>query len=436
MPAFETAMNQDLAKFFELTPDACCVLDARGTVKHANPAFQRMVARSGTELVGQQLADLVHPDDTAATRESLAETSPETSPTTFASRLRSVQDRSRVLLWSVRAEPSNGLLYASARDITDLERERDSLRQIIDASPGAMVLVDQQGSISMVNRSLERLFGYERDELLGRPIESLVPASQREAHRSHREEFAMHPRARPMGERRDLMGVHKGGTEVPVEIGLNPIPTPGGIYVLGAIVDLTERHLAEQMIAAQAQELAKVNERLSEMASTDSLSGLWNRRAFLDQLGIQMELAKRTGRPMSIMILDVDHFKSYNDEYGHLAGDDVLRSVSRILTEVARRSDYVARIGGEEFAFILPETDDAGAEHLGERFRTAIAEAEWSLRAITASVGATTVTFGRDGRGSPDDWRTRLLSEADRALYHSKEQGRNRVTHVNDLNGS
>lgn len=236
-----------------------------------------------------------------------------------------------------------------------------------------------------------------------------------------------------MGERRDLAGVHKDGTEVPVEIGLNPIPTANGIYVLGAIVDLTERRLAEQMIAAQAQELAKVNERLSELASTDSLTGLWNRRAFLDQLGIQMELAKRTGRPTSIMILDVDHFKPYNDEYGHLAGDEVLRSVSRILTEVARRSDFVARIGGEEFAFILPETDESGAEHLGERFRAAIANAEWSLRAITASIGATTVTLGRDNADPPDDWRSRLLNEADQALYHSKKRGRNRFTHVTEI---
>ncbi|MDH3369692.1 MAG: GGDEF domain-containing protein, partial [Gemmatimonadota bacterium] len=128
-----------------------------------------------------------------------------------------------------------------------------------------------------------------------------------------------------------------------------------------------------------------------------------------------------------------DWFKPYNDEFGHLAGDEVLRSVSRILTEVARRSDYVARIGGEEFAFILPETDQPGAEHLGERFRLAIAEAEWSLRAITASIGATTVTLQRDNGDPPDDWRSQLLSEADKALYHSKEQGRNRFTHVKEI---
>ena len=426
-------MNQDLAKFFEFTPDACCVLDARGVVKHANPAFKRVMADTSTDLIGRRLVDLVHVDDAAATRERLAETSPDTSPTTFASRLPSTTDRDRVLLWSVRAEPSTGLLYASARDITDLERERDSLRQIIDASPGAMVLVDEHGSISMVNLALERIFGYERDELLGQAIEVLVPRADRDTHRSHRQAFTAQPRARPMGERRDLVGVHKDGTEVPIEIGLNPIPTPRGINVLGALVDLTERRLAEQMIAAQAQELAKVNERLSEMASTDSLTRLWNRRAFLDQLGIQMELARRTGRPMSVMILDVDHFKPYNDEFGHLAGDEVLRSVSRILTEVARRSDYVARIGGEEFAFILPETDQRGAEHLGQRFRLAIAEAEWSLRAITASIGATTVTLQRDNGDPPDDWRSQLLSEADKALYHSKEQGRNRFTHVKEI---
>ncbi len=208
------------------------------------------------------------------------------------------------------------------------------------------------------------------------------------------------------------------------------------MYVLAAIVDLTARRLAEQMIAAQARELVQVNERLSQMASTDSLTGVWNRRAFMDQLRIQLELARRTGWPLSVMILDVDHFKTFNDEFGHPAGDEVLRSVAHVLSEIARRSDFVARIGGEEFAFILPETDETGAGHLGERFRVALTDTEWPLRPITASIGATTVTVQRDDPDQPDRWCSRLLNEADEALYHSKEQGRNRVTHFIDLNES
>jgi diguanylate cyclase (GGDEF)-like protein/PAS domain S-box-containing protein len=312
----------------------------------------------------------------------------------------------------------------------------EQFRLAIEASPCAMILVGAEGSIALVNREAERLFGYGPGELTGQSIEVLVPESLRRSHRAQREEFNTAPRPRPMGHRRDLTGVRRDGTAIPIEIGLNPLPTSGGRYVLAAIVDLTERKRYEQRISHQAQELKEANVKLSEMAVTDSLTGAWNRRAFLDQLEIQMEMALRTTRPMSVLILDLDHFKTYNDEYGHLAGDDVLKRAARILRDQARRSDYVARIGGEEFAIILPETDGKGAVRLGDRFRGALEEAEWPRREVTASIGGATLVFETPDRRPDTDWRSRLLTDADRALYHSKEHGRNRVTHVSELDRS
>ena len=166
------------------------------------------------------------------------------------------------------------------------------------------------------------------------------------------------------------------------------------------------------------------------MASTDSLTSLWNRRAFLIQFRMQVELMARHARPMSILIVDVDNFKPYNDEFGHLAGDEVLQRVASILNETARRSDYVARLGGEEFGIILPETDNDGSVLLGERFRVAVERVDWPLRAITASIGVTTVRFPKKVPRPELPSHSKVMAEADRALYQSKARGRNQVCHA------
>jgi diguanylate cyclase (GGDEF)-like protein len=255
----------------------------------------------------------------------------------------------------------------------------------------------------------------------------------RARHAVHRAQFGESPTPRPMGRRRDLHARRSDGTVFPVEVGLSPVRTPDGAFVVCAVVDLTERRQAEHRLREQAAELARANQRLGELASTDSLTALWNRRAFLEQLDIRLEQAVRSARPLSVLLMDVDHFKPYNDEFGHLAGDEILQRAARLLRERARRSDFLARIGGEEFGVILHEADRMGAVKLAEHLRTAVEAATWPRRRITVSVGVATVRFPSAVPRPPSPGRSQVLSLADQALYHSKEQGRNRVTHVEDL---
>lgn len=311
----------------------------------------------------------------------------------------------------------------------------DFVQIALDAAPCALIAVAGDGSITMANREAARLFGYGPGELIGRPVEVLVPVDLQEAHARLREQFSANPGLRPMGRQRDLTGRRRDGSTFPVEVGLSPIEQPRGLLIMAAVVDLTARKDAERKVAAQATELIEANAKLAKMASTDSLTALWNRRSFMDQLGVQMELAVRNERPLSVLLVDVDHFKPYNDKYGHLAGDEVLRQVAHILQGVARRSDYVTRVGGEEFAVILPETDATGAVQLAERFRSAVAYANWSLRSITVSIGATTVHVTRSDPRPPAPWHSKIMAAADRALYYAKEHGRNRVIHSSDLTG-
>jgi len=174
------------------------------------------------------------------------------------------------------------------------------------------------------------------------------------------------------------------------------------------------------------QTLAEANDRLELLARTDGLTGIRNRRAFNEQLGIEWDQYQRSLTPLSIVLLDVDKFKQYNDTYGHPAGDEVLQRVASIISENARTSDFVARYGGEEFIIIAPDTGPDGAAQLAERMRLAIQSAEWPLREITASFGVSTSTAIVDSGDA-------LVSEADGALYQSKKSGRNRVTHAHAL---
>ena len=169
-------------------------------------------------------------------------------------------------------------------------------------------------------------------------------------------------------------------------------------------------------------ELENANSKLNILASTDGLTGLWNHRTFRERLEIEFARTRRYGSPLSLIIMDVDSFKSYNDTYGHPAGDGVLKEVSAILQGAVRQTDVVARYGGEEFAILMPETDAARAVETSERLRLLISEHILAERQITASFGVSTMI--------PSTMSTaKLVDEADRALYHAKARGKNRSVH-------
>ena len=179
--------------------------------------------------------------------------------------------------------------------------------------------------------------------------------------------------------------------------------------------------IAERIIAMHDQ-LARQNARLADLATTDELTGVKNRRRFREDLDLLFAQAERQATPLSVIMLDIDHFKQFNDQFGHPAGDRVLREVGSTLKSILRGHDVVARYGGEEFVVLLPGTESEEAMDVAERLRTAIEEHQWIERKITASLGVTT-----SSSDTPDS--ATLVDHADRALYHSKECGRNRSTH-------
>ena len=191
--------------------------------------------------------------------------------------------------------------------------------------------------------------------------------------------------------------------------------TPAEIELLSILASL----------AAQAIENARLYAQAQEQARTDTLTGLFNHREFQHRLEQEIERFRRYRRPLSLLMLDIDHFKAVNDTYGHPAGDEVLRTLAVLIRQALRPADQPARYGGEEFAVILPETPTASAHALAERLRSAIAAAPVAL-----GTGATldlTVSIGV--AGCPEDANTgpALVAAADRALYAAKNAGRNCV---------
>jgi diguanylate cyclase (GGDEF)-like protein/PAS domain S-box-containing protein len=326
-------------------------------------------------------------------------------------------------------------------------REEEAFRLLIENNTDIITVLEADGTIRYESPSVKRILGYEQTELNGcyafdyihsedvlRVIEVFSVVVQKPGIA-----FPVPFRFR-----------HKDGSWRHLEaLGNNLLHQP---EIAGVVVnsrDVTERVLNEQRIQEQQSRLEASNRKLAEtkqkleaadtqleaLAVTDSLTGVKNHRAFAERFEEEVQRAMRYQAPLSLMISDIDLFKTFNDEYGHQAGDRALKLVAQILQDKVRNIDFVARYGGEEFVIIMPGTGPHGAVAVAENLRNSIEKYPWPEHPITASFGIASVshtpTAGSKGRRftSGDE----LFAEADRALYHSKASGRNLVTHARVL---
>ncbi len=199
-------------------------------------------------------------------------------------------------------------------------------------------------------------------------------------------------------------------------------------YHSRAYLALKQRDLANQALRLSQQQLVESNLALQRMTKLDGLTGLSNRRHFDEHLDIEWKRARREKIELSMLLIDVDYFKSYNDSFGHVMGDEALRSVAQVLTQSFSRSgDMAARYGGEEFAIILPNTSFDGARSLAEGVRRAVEAlaiphvAPSPDAVLTISIGVATIVPEQDAKP------IELIQQADRGLYQAKENGRNQI---------
>lgn len=288
----------------------------------------------------------------------------------------------------------------------ELEKSQNQLQAVIQNVMDGIVTIDESGKIQGFNPAAEKIFGYTQQEVLGVNITIFMPPAKQTEYAAHLKRFLQEK----MGEVRshEILSLRKNGDLFPMELSASEMMLAGQRYFVGIVRDITERKLAEHKI--------------THLAHYDSLTDLPNRALFVDRLSTSITLALRGRYKVATLFLDLDGFKKVNDTLGHDVGDLLLQGVAQRLTSVVRSSDTVARIGGDEFTFILNN----------------IGSAEHAIEVADKIIAALSTPFDFDGRickigGSigialyPDDASDSqtLVKQADEAMYLSKQSGKN-----------
>jgi PAS domain S-box-containing protein len=239
-----------LSAIVECSGDAIMSMDKGGIITTWNAAAERLFAYTAREALGKHVRAVVPDDRLAALEATLLEVQRHAHSTTIET-VRADKSGRRIAV-SLTVSPlqdSQGRMIGSvaiARDITERKRTEEKIRLAVEAAPTAMIMTDERGTITLVNHQTERLFGYQRGELVGRSIDMLVPSRHRGEHRGYRDQFVERPETRPMAPGREVFALRRDGSEVPVEVGLTPIVTQDGLVILTSIIDISERRQAEE----------------------------------------------------------------------------------------------------------------------------------------------------------------------------------------------
>lgn len=313
-----------------------------------------------------------------------------------------------------QANVNNEVSLAQSRDEA---RFRSELQAMFDAMPDGVAMVGRDLRIVQTNRRMLELIPSLREDRVLRSYDSAAEGD--DPFRGIGQAFG---EGRLSEQETSIVG--SDGTRRYLHSICSPVIDGGqALYVVIVIRDVTDRLRTERELAEKTAELARTNRLLSRMAMTDGLTQLYNRRHFDEVLYREIKrFNRRKYLSLSLVMVDIDHFKDLNDTYGHLVGDSVLRELARLLKEEVRETDTVARYGGEEFVIVMPDTHLDGAGHKAEVLRRKIEMSEipgprGPIR-ITISIGVAGYTAG-----FPHD----LVHAADRALYQAKEAGRNTV---------
>ncbi len=317
------------------------------------------------------------------------------------------------------------VIMVNQRLNTEIRLEKEKLQQIFNTSPdAAMIMRVEDGLILDVNAGFLTLTGFSRDEVVGNTVTKVRTWH----HAADQETFIALLKDKGICEEQEFIFRRKDDSLFDGVISAKNMIINTAPHSCIVIRDVTQRKTAEKQIKELVHQL-EIEKNTAELNSiTDSLTGLANRRYFDSALKTEFYRLKRSGLYLSLIMLDIDYFKSFNDLYGHIAGDECLRQIGYMLKTIAgRAADIVARYGGEEFVIILPETDSHGTEELAKRIQKgiealAIPHAKSDIsKFITISIGI--LTLCTTELNAPEE----MVELVDRVLYSAKNAGRNKI---------
>ncbi|NLZ39446.1 MAG: diguanylate cyclase [Firmicutes bacterium] len=324
------------------------------------------------------------------------------------------------------------LMFAKERSDLQVEEIQKALKEteirfqhIVETAIEGILIFDEHYKITFANKNMALILGYTVEEMLGRSYVSFFPKDQLHV-------YYYQESLRKKGEDSvyECCLLKKDGQKHWFLVSARPIFDDFGRFEgsFAMLTDINERKEMELL-------LEESNRKLTELSNTDSLTGIANRRCFDATLEHEYFRLRRSNSQLSVILLDLDHFKQYNDCYGHVMGDDCLRQIGRVLASCISRSvDLAARYGGEEFACILPDTDIRGAVKVAERIRQRIQELKIEHKKspvseyVTASFGVITVQYSSEI--TPEN----IIAMADKLLYKAKISGRNKIEYA-EANG-
>jgi diguanylate cyclase (GGDEF)-like protein/PAS domain S-box-containing protein len=287
-----------------------------------------------------------------------------------------------------------------------LRISEEKFRTIAQTAVDAIISSNSKGNIVFWNASAERIFGYTEDEIIGNPLTILLPERYREDHLKGIERLRSTGESKYFGRITEMCGLRKDGSEFPLELSVAMWKVNEETFFSAIIRDITKRKQLES--------------ELEKNATTDKLTQAFNRTKFHQIVNNEIERSKRYNRPLSMIMLDIDHFKDVNDTYGHTVGDYILEAMTQVTRKNLREIDYLVRWGGEEFIIVTPDTGMKKAKVLAERIRKAIENYQFDI------VGRITVSLGVAQFKNLDTEDT-FITRVDDALYAAKRKGRNRV---------
>jgi diguanylate cyclase (GGDEF)-like protein/PAS domain S-box-containing protein len=419
-------------RLMEQASDGILVVDKHANFIEVNSRMCAMLGYTREEMLQLTARDIVKPGDLAMTPLNIEEL--RAGKIVEGARLLVRKDGSVFPSENSVNMLEDGSVQSIVRDVTDRNQAEEALRiseerlgSVITALEEGIVLQNADGTISAINNSAERVLGITAGQMLSlksfhTKLLSIHEDGSPFLDKDHPAKLTLRT-GQPCS--KVIMGIYKLDGKLDwVSINSQPLIKHGErkpYAVVSSFTDITDRKRAEQV--------------LLELAIRDELTGLYNRREMSRLLKDEINRYNRYGHPVSLVMLDLDQFKQVNDKYGHQTGDEVLKWIANLLRKNLRETDQLTRYGGEEFAFILPETSQAEAIMLADRIRQAVAAEIFTYTSedrqtthipITASLGVAGVSVDITTEDN-------LVAAADAALYEAKRQGRNRTIHASSL---
>lgn len=291
----------------------------------------------------------------------------------------------------------------------ELQENEIRMQAVLNNVAEGIISATSDGIIEDANPATEAIFGYRPNELIGQPITLLMPAPHQEKHDSYISSYLRTGVKRMIGRSNEVIAIHKDGHQFPLEISIAEMEMSGSKHFVAIVRDITRRKTAE--------------EKLTQLALYDSLTGLPNRTNFFERLEFSLSQARRHNRALALLFIDLDGFKEVNDRMGHATGDHLLKEMARRLQGCIRESDNAARMGGDEFTVILNNLPNTGevtqlAEKIIRALNQPVDYGGKSCCQVGASVG---IAIYPDHGQLTDD----LIRVADSAMYRAKAAGKN-----------